>query len=226
MSKVKDTNSPKFVIVVRHGELNNPKNIAYNRDSNMDSGDIIRISELGKEQMRNLGRVLREKQFKVVVIKVSPETRAQESARELVKALHSKPKVEIEPDLDDNYCPGPYRLGMSVDDVKRIKGNVYEGEVWQEFHHEMPESIINRMKKVFYEMARSINAGEVGILISHGDPIAWLLNNIISGVVPHPNDLRSSIYPNKGEGFAVVLDSDDRVSSGYSLNADSTNNKY
>lgn len=219
---------PKFIIVIRHGELENPRNIAYNRDSVMDRKDIIHLSEIGKKQMQDLGKIILDKQFRVILAKVSPETRAQESIAALLESMGLTLQPEIDPDLDDNEASGPYKKRMSLDDIKKFGGNVYEGAQWAEFNHEKAEAVLERMKKVFFGIAQRIGEGETAIMLSHGDPTAWLLNDIVARNVPAAKDLRSSaIYPNKGEGYQVTLDFNNQVLEGVSLNSSNTiNNKY
>ena len=60
----------------------------------------------------------------------------------------------------------------------------YEGEMAAKYHHVK---------------------GETGILISHGDPIAWLINTLL-GKKLTPRTLTQGIYPKKGEGSVFVMD--------------------
>ncbi len=206
----------KYVIIIRHGELENPGHISYNRDSIMKSEDVVHLSAQGREQMRTLGKLIKQKGFNVKIILVSPETRGQESAKYLT-SVGSFPQIETEEGLDEIFAPGPYLMGLKTDQIDSLKGNVYEGPQWKSYNHEMPESVAGRMRKVFNGLVRELKTGESGVLISHGDPIGWLLNDLLTGHLPKPGDLRDSFYPDKGTGFVVVLNSKNEVKNYYQL---------
>lgn len=191
---------PKFVVIARHGELHNPHNLVYNRDTVMKLADIIHISDEGKGQMKRLGQLIKERELLINNIETSPESRAKESSTEL--NYHFQVPIHINDGLDDVYAPGPYREHMTMDQLMKIGGNVYEGDQWEKYQHESPTDIIQRMRKVFWKTVQKINAGEAGILLSHGDPIAWFANTIFDTNMPDPKDLRNLIYPAKGEGYS------------------------
>lgn len=223
MAKVNIANS-KFIILIRHGELNNPRNIVYNRDNVMRAEDNMHLSPRGIEQMKNLGRLIEEKGFKVQNIYISPEIRCQESIRYLIEGHHFS-KWGIEQDLDDNYAPGPYLLGMTMDQLKEIGGNVYEGPMAKRYHHESPEQIVKRMRKAFDRAVLRLDIGETAILVSHGDPLAWLFNDIIIGYIPVPSVLRDSFYPEKGVGTVIVLGPRNKLHH-FELNPQDAGSKY
>lgn len=204
----------KFILVLRHGELNNPNSIVYNRDSVMRPDDIIHLANEGTDQMKAVGEILKQRGFRVSRVLVSPETRARESA-EAMGLGNIKPEVARY--LDDLFAPGPYLEGMKMKDLEAIGGNVY-GSRWNQYHHESPEQVIERMNRAFWDLARNLKVSETGVLISHGDPIAWLMNTIVEGQTPTPENLRKLIYPNEGEGMVFVLDSNDELFTTYSLN--------
>lgn len=208
---------PKFVVVARHGELNNPKGIVYNRDSVMNPDEIIHLSDEGRKQTENLARVMNERRFQCTRINSSPEVRAQESAQILNQKLNPK-NLETVEELDDSYSPGPYREGMTLDQLAEIGGNVYEESRWGKYGHERPKQIIERMERAFWTMAQSLKVGETGIIVSHGDPIAWLANHLVSDRIPDPKDLRKLIYPVKGQAVVAVIDSSDHFFTAYLLN--------
>lgn len=222
----------KFLVVVRHGELDNIANIVYNRDALMDPQDIIHLSVIGRQQMRDLAEVLRHRQFNVSKIRVSPEIRTQESAQELRGRVNSELKTTIDPDLDEVYAPGPYQLRMTMDQLAEIGGNIYEGEFWREFDHETPPHIHERMKRSFLAQAQTLRIGEAGLLISHGDSIAWLVNHLVRGVglvrseMPVPANLREAVYLKAGEGMVFVLDSNNRIFTAYILNPIQSGHRY
>ena len=175
--------------------------------------------------MQGLGLLIVQRGFKIVRISVSPETRAQESVKYLT-ADNPFPEFETVDDLDDAYAPGPYLKRITMDQFAEQGGNVYDDSLWKDYPHEQSEAIVGRMRKAFDEMAESIKIGESGILLSHGDPISWLLNDVIKGSLPKPKDLRNSLYPEKGVASVLVLDSSNKLINHYKLNPQGAGSKY
>lgn len=206
----------KEIILLRHGEFDNPSGIVYNRDSLMRKEDIIHLSSEGRKQIRELGDFIKEKKIKVKVIVSSPQTRALESAEELRKVLGLS-SVEISDLLDDVYCPGPYLEKMSMIEHEKRGGNVYDKNRWGKYNHETPEHAIERMRLIFHQTAQRLNISEAGILVSHGDPIAWFANTINGEKIPDPDDLRSQIYPSKGNGILYLIDGNNKITNQYML---------
>lgn len=206
----------KEIILLRHGEISNPSGIVYNRDKTMRKGEEIHLNAEGVIQMQKLGNFIKEKEIRVKMIISSPEIRALESAQELQKVL-GLPNIEISESLDDMYAPGPYFQGMSMIEHEKGGGNVYDKNRWGKYNHETPEHAIGRMRLAFYQTARRLNISEACILISHGDPIAWLANTINGEAIPDPQNLRNQIYPSKGNGILYVLDKKNKISEQYML---------
>lgn len=206
----------KEIILLRHGEFNNPSGIVYNRDKLMRKGEEVHLSTEGKMQMQELGNFIKGKGIKVKMIISSPEFRTLESAQELQKAL-GLPKIEISDLLDDMYAPGPYLEKMSMIEHEKRGGNVYDKNRWGKYNHETPEHAIGRMRLIFHQTAQRLNISEACILISHGDPIAWFANTINRETAPNPQDLRSQIYPSKGNGILYVIDEESNIINQYML---------
>ena len=205
----------RFNIIVRHGELNNPKGIVYNRDVLMRREDSIGLSEEGKEQMKALATLLKNKDFQAMKIYTSPEKRAQESAEELNKIL--KVPIVVNDDLDDVYGPGPYLEGVTMDQwEKEYRGDAYSKR-WEKYDCEKPEAIIERMSNAFWKASEELKPGKAAILVSHGDPIAWFVNSLL-GEIPEPHNLRNLTYPTKGEALVAVISPDDKLAVIHELN--------
>jgi len=205
---------PKFIIIVRHGELENPKNIVYNLDQAMDPKDIIHISETGKRQMTDLGKVIDERHFNWAVAVASDQQRAKESIEVMVG--ERKISIKIDERLNDVYAPGPYKRGMTMEDYRKMKGDVYTEE-WREFNHESPEAVTQRMEAAFWEMTHNIGVGETAVLLSHGDAIAYLLNKLEYGKTADPGKLRDSLYPEKGQAIVYIIEPDGSLFSRYRM---------
>ncbi len=206
---------PKFVLVVRHGELSNPQNIVYNRDSVMSTDSIIHLSSTGEEQLRKVGEILKKYEFKLSQIAVSPETRARESAVALNRVLElPRDKIQVDTNLDDTLAPGPFIAKLTMDQWEELKGDAYDTGRWGQYNHETAESVTRRMIASFWTMSQRLKTGEVGLLISHGDPIAWLLNSL-HGSTPQPKELRNALYPGKGTLTVAIIDPQGNLFSTY-----------
>lgn len=202
-----DVNS-KFIFLVRHGDLIGKR--IYNRDSVMDESDRMHLSVVGEMQMRAVSNVLARFQFENIRLWLSPEIRAMESAAVLMEDLDIG-EYRVVNNLDDNYAPGPYREGMTLDEYITLKGDVYDTKRWAAYNHETPERIIVRMTNVYHQMAASLSLGQCGILLSHGDPLAWLINFLLLRRIPKPSDLRDEHYPAKGTAVATATNNDNEI---------------
>jgi broad specificity phosphatase PhoE len=208
---------PKFVLIVRHGELDNPTNIVYNRDSVMD--EPIHLSNIGTKQMHKLSELINSRGFNLVKIFTSPETRTQESTREL-NSKFGLP-IQVSEDLDDVYAPDPYNQSWKMNKLMDIEGNVYDLP-----NTEKPESVTQRMCRIFDSTADSLRVGQAVILVSHGDPIAFLINSLIENLVPNPKILREKNYPNKGQATLAVIGPDGKILCTYFLNESTEEKSY
>lgn len=207
---------PRFVIVIRHGKLHNPQGWLYNRDSITAQEDIMHLNEEGARQMRQAYARVQKSRFEVVKIYSSPQTRAIESS-EAFASSGTKPKIVIDDRFDDNYSPGPYLEGMLFPEFNKIGGDCYDQARWGKYNHELPEQVTRRMVEGFLEVARATPLRMASVIISHGDPIAWMLNSLVGNEVPHPQELRKSIYPTKGSSWVIVLNPDNTIFSYYEL---------
>ena len=207
----------RFLVVARHGELENPSGKMYNRDSSVKPEDIIHISNEGEQQMEALGEALLEKGFVISKIYTSPQTRAVESSKVLSKKLGDV-EILITPDLDEVLASGPVEEGMTLDSFfKTTGGNVYDKLRWGKYNHEDPKHVILRMRKVGEEAIKELKNGETAILVSHGDSNAWYLNTLNGEPIPNPANLRNLIYPAKGEAVVLSISPDNKFSVIYTL---------
>lgn len=206
----------KYIILVRHGEPDNPKNIVYNLDEVMEKEDMIHITDYGKRQLKALGKVIKKENFKVVKIRYSNQTRAVESTLALNEILKVK-NIKKESKLKDVFAPGVYLEGLTMHQWKDQKGNAYDKVRWRKYNHEKPQRIIQRIDEVFWESVKNLEVDQTAVLISHGDPIAWWINHQVVGKIPNPKQLRDLIYPNQGQGIVVVLNSKNEIVKHYLL---------
>ena len=191
------------IIIVRHGKFLNPSGMVYNRDSVMDKKDWIHLSKEGEEQIQTLAETIISHKFHVTTIWTSPSSRAKESATILAKTF-GVPDVHIQDMIDDVLSPAPYKQRMTTTQLEELKGDVYS------LAKETPLTVARRMKQTLVMMSKQLHKGETGVLVSHGDPTAWLLRNIIQGVLPVPKDLHDAFYLPKAGAAAIFL-SDNRI---------------
>lgn len=213
---------PKMVIIARHGELNNPKNIAYNRDEVMKKEDIIHLNPEGEKQITQLAKTIQERQFRVKAIRSSPQTRVKESTLALNEALHVSDCKE-DRNFNEVFASGPYEEGLTMADLQRIKGDVYDKSRWGKYNHEEPKEVVERSQRGFWRLAEELKLGEAGLIMSHGDAIGWLANSLISKDLPNPNKLRDRLYTPKGSAVVAIIDPSGKIfteylMAGYPLN--------
>ncbi len=193
----------KQIYLIRHGELANPKGIVYSRDSLMRSVDIIHLSDIGRTQFLSLAEEMK-KQGKIPdLLWSSPETRAQESA-EILRAELCLDRVLIKPDLDDVYAPGMYLEGMLMAEFEATAVNSYDLKRWKKYKHETAQELTKRMLAIVDKMVTKLVMGQIGALISHGDPIAFLLNYLQDGIIPNPAEIRNMMYSPKGSATLLT----------------------
>lgn len=210
---------PKFVILARHGDFLNPSGLVYNTDFVMRkyNKEIIHLSPKGKEQMRRLGQLIKKRKFRVKRIISSPSARAAES-RDNLNQTFALSNIQTVEELDDVYLPGPIAEGMTMRQFQELGGgSSYDDSRWKIYRHEKPESVIKRLDDSFWKMAASLKVGETGVMVSHGDPIAWWINHQVTGAIPNPRDLRNLIYPNKGDAIVAIIGPDGKWISHYIL---------
>jgi broad specificity phosphatase PhoE len=208
---------PKFVLIIRHGELENPTNLAYNRDSVMKTP--IHLSTLGKEHMQKVGELIATKKFNLTKIITSPEIRTQESALELKNKLDLP--ITIDNYLDEVYAPDPYNRGWKMDKLIDLGGDIYNLP-----NTESPESVTRRMLKIFNITANSLKTGEAAILLSHGDPIVFLTQFLKTQSIPNPKILREIAYPAKGQATIAIIGADGNIFTLYLLEENIEQNTY
>jgi len=196
----------KYIILVRHGELHNLKNIVYNRDLVMKKEDIIHLSDLGRKQLSRLSKIIK-RDYKVENIFSSPETRAMESAEIIANESEKNLKVISCKAIDEVYASGPYLTGLKMDQWKKMNGDAYDEKLWGKFKHEKEESVIKRFTDFVIKQVKTVKTGEAVVLVSHGDPIALFINTFLTKKIPRGVDLHKMIYPKKGQGIVFVFDS-------------------
>lgn len=194
----------KDIIVIRHGALENPRGIAYNRDSSMKPEDIMHLSAHGREQLEVLALKLSDNGVHPKMIWSSPQTRAQESA-EILRIGLDTPPVKVEPGIDEIFGPGAYLEGISLADALAVDKDRAE-EISRKYGHENSKDVTARMLETVDNLLTLLTDGEIAAIVSHGDPIAYLLHYLRYGSVAEPNELVAGEYPEKGSAVRLSYD--------------------
>ncbi len=189
------------LVVTRHGLVHNPEKILYYRAVD------VPLSEDGHEQMRQVGRKIKEAGLEPVYIYTSTLTRAIQSAEAIAQSF---PGIQIlkEPDLQDPIAPG---LELKTDDwLAEIEAEGHDVYSHPEFVKtiESKEAVAERMERVLKYVCAD-HAGETVIVLSHGDPIALLRARLRNPAAQLPSITQmkqDSAYPIKGEAWCVTFD--------------------
>ncbi len=176
------------VLLIRHGEVENPKGVIY-----------------GRKQLYELGLKLQSLHIHLNFIFFSPMKRTLQSADELKRVF---PESEIV--IDDNLQEVEMAPlgGKSLDFIKQIDGDIYDAPEVKDHAIERPQIIIDRIKKAVRRGLTKAADDEAIFIISHGDPIVLLLWSLLKPNYPLPSyqEIRGDIYSKRGEAWHLVIE--------------------
>lgn len=187
--------------LIRHGEVDNPLNIVYGRTD-------VSLSTKGRRQMQSLAETLKKLGAAPDVIISSTLNRAIQSTQEIQNAFPNVP-VSYTEDLQETDCGKltgePMQRSIAI-------GDIYHADECKDMGIEKPEEIIKRMRKEILD-TREAYPGKTVFMISHGDPLAFLLRNLLdpNEAIPSKPALEAGQYLKKGEAWKMVLDEQNRV---------------
>lgn len=194
------------LLITRHGLVNNPKGLIYGRHVD------IHLSKEGHRQMEQVGKTIKERGFEPKKIYSSILTRAKQSSNEIAKSF-PQIKIVLEEDLQDVYAPTltsktiEWLHEMEAQGVDLYEHPDYVGDM------ETKVEIAKRMKKVLDKIILD-NPGDTVIVLSHGDPIAFLKAMITNSKEPIPSTSKlknNGHYPQKGEVWCVTFGPEDEI---------------
>lgn len=193
------------IYFIRHGEIDNPTKVFYGRSLD------LKLTDKGKDQLSKLAQKIKEKGVMVNSIYSSPLKRALQSAQIIGEAFNNPP-IFKEQDLIDVDIPA--LVGHPVVEREQIHAQGTD-EYDQEFvkkGNEPRKYIIERMMKIVKRI-REENQGKTILIVSHGDPLRFLLFGIThSNQIPPPmGELKRSYYPEKGGGWKMVFNKDGNI---------------
>lgn len=190
---MKDTTTIYFI---RHGELDNPGEIFYERQL-----DIL-LSAEGKAHIQRLAEYLKHKGVTPDIFFASPLKRTIQSAE-----IFSKVFDEIEIHQDKRLLER---------DSKNLAGRPIALEkVWIDTYNnlhpdywvETPEDQAKRIGGFTQEVLKQYK-GKTIFVLSHGDPLAFAVYNLIhpKNTIPSINNLTGENYLKRGEAWKVEFD--------------------
>ena len=153
------------IYLIRHGEIDNPTDVYYGRLPGFP------MSPNGIEQVKHLAKIFQSRGVHLDVVYASPMERAQQTAQ-LVSESFGNIGIETNENLSDTYIPSLEGKPLSI---LRVKG--FRNEYGVEFRtsdSETAKDVIERAKK-FLDDVKQKHLGESIALVSHGDPIRFIL---------------------------------------------------
>lgn len=201
----------KTVYVVRHGDLDNPSKIVYNWDG--IGGITLPLSEKGKQQMKKMGDLLKQKGASFSKIYSSDFLRTRESAQILAKVLKINLIIFVK-DLRESFAPA--LVGKSQKFLKeKYGGNVYTDYFIKKFHHETIEQVARRYYQTFLKIIRENPQDADLIMVGHGDPIRFLIAKLKNPqkklTVEDYHNLSQTDYLKKGQAWEIKLDQNNNL---------------
>ncbi len=171
---------PTELLLLRHAEVHNPRNILYGRLPRFG------LSERGREQAQQAARFLSTRP--VVAIYSSPLLRARQTAMS-VSGYHPHLKIRFSRELLE------VRTGYqgSSNDILKSGFSFYEPLMTP--GDESMEDVLHRMVAFLQRLIRR-HAGETVVVVSHADPIAITRLGLESKPLTVSN-LHSVVYPSR-----------------------------
>ena len=189
------------VFLIRHGEIDNPRNIIYG--SNIE----MQLANTGKDQMQRLAAKILKSGNVPSKIFSSPLQRTMESSN-ILASIWGISDIQVEEDLKDSYVPALAGQPTSVLAKLRSKGEDAYSDELRKQGNESRQDIATRMFRA-YQKAIS-NISDSIALVSHGDPILFLLyklENPDSSEIPMADIIKNTIdYLSKGHAWKLLLD--------------------
>lgn len=150
---------PASIILIRHGQVHNPRKILYGRLPR------FRLSERGREEARAAGRMAGE--LDLAALYCSPLLRTRQTAREIAAFYPGLP-VRQAPDLIEVLTAFEGRPGAEVD---ALRGDLYTGVGPP---YEQPADVLARVQR-FFRLVRVRHDGKAVAGVTHGDLIVFAM---------------------------------------------------
>lgn len=176
------------IYLVRHGEVDNPRDVLYGRLPD------FHLSEIGKDRVNSIAEKLKNN-HNIKKIYSSPLERTQETAEIIAKHLNI-PKGEII--IDDRLIEIDCRdwSGRPMSEF-RTQTDYVENP----FHQTVVEPLLESGHRVVGLLKEIASEGKDAVVVSHGDPITG------AEIVLANDDTMYDHYLKKGEFVCLEYDS-------------------
>lgn len=194
-----------ILYLLRHGSVVNPFSLIYGRVRD------VSLSENGKVQMKSIAVGIKKKKEKPVAMYVSSLIRTRQSAEQILSVF---PHIETSYHDELRETDSHEYVGRPLLWSRNLK-NPYLADFQKQYHYWLESEVqqIERIKKIM-DPALALHKGNVIVVVSHGDPLAFYLDYLL-----HPNSplrtieqIKDELYLLRGEAWRVEL-SDDQVVS-------------
>lgn len=190
------------IFLIRHGEQEYPHD---KQGRKLVSSPNAPLVELGKIQLKELGKKLAAEGQTLDALYTSPILRAQQSSEVLSKTL-SIPNTFVIDGLKEN-SPNSAE-GKTYEELEAIGGDIYAHPFSQD--QESLSHLVERTRdviKLILSDAEQRGFSSVGI-VGHGDPLCALDWSLKHTDLPTTYaEMRDSYYPQKGQALEYTIDS-------------------
>lgn len=185
----------KTIYLVRHGHIENPKDIFYDKD--------IPLSSVGAKEMIGIAEDIKKTGCTPERIISSPYLRARESA-EIIAHVFGTQEVEFDEHLID-WQVGDW-IGKPLEAFRQFAGFYNKPFIPNFDGLETYDEMAKRVLPVMRELRESMSANSCAIIVGHREPLA----SAILKLKNRPdNEMREIDLP-KGSAWKLTFD-DDRL---------------
>lgn len=194
------------VFLIRHGEIDNPKQVCYGR--NID----FLLNEIGKKQIQHIAQKIKGLGYIINKIYCSPLSRTRESSKIIAEVFHIPSEIFIKDDLTDANIPVFAGKPITILEKLHEQGTDEYTSEYVKQGNEDRDHMANRMKKTF-DLVISENKSKTVAIVSHGDPLGFLLYKLTNPgeVMPFSSILKKTEFIQKGEAVKIVLDNEGKI---------------
>jgi|SRR3989344_2801293 len=188
------------LLLIRHGAIDNPNDVAYGRLEGFP------LSEIGKRQVSQLVEILKAKGIKFDIIYSSPLERTVQTAQILKDKLEVESLVVREKltDIDIGNLSG-----QPMDVIRQAQFNSERLRVLG-YTIETPNSVLARISDLFQETIQKYQ-GKCVAFVTHGDIARIFLWSLQNPETPTLSDLRDKDYLPPAGAVILQLDSDGKL---------------
>lgn len=193
------------IFLIRHGEQEYPVDAQGRKLVSSPDAPLV---ELGRTQMRGLGRKLAAEGITLDSLYTSPLPRVQQSAEILAEGKSIPINV-----IDGLKEVNPLRAeGKTYEELEKIGGDIYAHPFSE--NQETLDHLVDRSRAAIeFILADAKKRGykSVGI-VGHGDPLCaldWSIRH--EGYPSSYTEMKKEFYPQKGQAHEYTIDSDLRI---------------